>query len=141
MYDAILLPTDGSDAAEAAIEQAVGQAKAFDATLHVLFVIEVEASAPMQITVGSVVDRLQEEGSAITERVAEQAEAAGVDVTTEVAHGMADEEIIEYADEQDIGLIVMGTHGRRGVDRQLLGSVTERVVRTSPKPVLTVRFS
>lgn len=141
MYDAILLPTDGSEAAEVAIDQAIGQAQAFEATLHVLFVVEVEATAPMQITLGSVADRLEEEGSGMTNRIGEKAEAAGVEVVTEVTHGVADEEIIEYATEQDIGLIVMGTHGRRGVDRQLLGSVTERVVRSSPVPVLTVRMS
>lgn len=140
MYDAILVPTDGSDAAEAAVDQAIGQAAAFEATLHALFVVELAAVSPMQITLDDVVSRLEAEGEATTARIAEAAEAAGVEAVTDVRHGVADEEILDYAETHDVGLIVMGTHGRRGLDRQLLGSVTERVVRNSPIPVLTVRM-
>jgi nucleotide-binding universal stress UspA family protein len=114
MYDAIRFTIDGSEAAEAATEQAIGQAQAFDATLHILYVVEVEAFAPMQITLGSVMDRLEDEVSSIIQDVAEQTEAAGVDVVSEVTPGIADGEILAYADEQDIVLIVMETHGRRG---------------------------
>ncbi len=139
MYDAILVPTDGSDAAEAAIEQAVGQAVAFEATLHALFVVELAAASPMQITLDTVIHRLEAEGERVTGRIAEAAEAAGIEAVTSVRHGVADEAILDYVEEQDVDLVVMGTHGRRGVDRYLLGSVTERVVRRSPVPVLTVR--
>jgi len=51
------------------------------------------------------------------------------------------ESVLDYADEHDIDIIVMGTHGRTGLDHHLLGSVTEKVVRTSDVPVLTVRAS
>jgi nucleotide-binding universal stress UspA family protein len=60
-------------------------------------------------------------------------------VTTEVLQGDPVETIADYAGEYGVDLVVMGTHGRGGVSRMLLGSVTERVVRTAPVPVLTVR--
>ncbi|MFB6352941.1 MAG: universal stress protein, partial [Halobacteriales archaeon] len=126
-------------AAEEAIEQAVGQAAAFDATLHALYVVELQATSPMQLTLDTVIDRLEAEGADRTAEIAEAAESAGVEAVTDVRHGVADETIVDYVRAHDIDLVVMGTHGRRGVDRQLLGSVTERVVRTSPVPVLTVR--
>ena len=75
----------------------------------------------MQATLGSVMDRLEQEGSLITRRVAEQALGTGMDVVSGITQSIADEEILAYADEQDIGLIVTGTHGRRWVNRQLLG--------------------
>jgi nucleotide-binding universal stress UspA family protein len=73
--------------------------------------------------------------------VIQQAEAAGVDtIEGVVAQGAPHRAILDYVDEQDIDLIVMGTHGRTGLDRYLLGSVTEKVVRLSDAPVLTVRM-
>lgn len=141
MYNAILIPTDGSEAAEAAIEQAVGQAAAFDATLHVVFVVELAATSPLQITLDDVIDRIVADGEEHVRRIADSATAEGVETVTSVEHGLADEAIVDYAAANDIDLIVMGTHGRRGVDRQLLGSVTERIIRTSPVPVLAVRLA
>lgn len=141
MYDEILIPTDGSDAAEAAVEQAVGLAAAFDARLHAVFVVELAATAPLQVTLDHVIEQLEAEGEAVVGRIADDAAGAGRDVVTSVEHGVADEAIVDYAADHDIDLIVMGTHGRRGLDRQLLGSVSERVVRSSPVPVLTVRMN
>lgn len=139
MYDAILLPTDGSEAAEAAIEQAIGQASAFGATLHGVFVVELAVKTPLQITLDQVIEQIEADGEEYISRIAAAAEAAGVEAVTSVEHGMADEAIVNYVDAHDIDLVVMGTHGRRGVERQLLGSVTERVIRTCPVPVLAVR--
>jgi nucleotide-binding universal stress UspA family protein len=65
--------------------------------------------------------------------------AGEVPVTTEVVTGSPSRQISEYATQKDCDVIVMGTHGRSGVDRWLLGSVAERVVRSSPVPVLTLR--
>jgi nucleotide-binding universal stress UspA family protein len=63
-----------------------------------------------------------------------------VDIETVLRQGAPHTTILEYADEADVDLIVMGTHGRSGIHRYLLGSVTERVVRTADAPVLTVRM-
>ena len=131
MYERILIPTDGSEVAERAGEFAAAVASRLDADLHV---ISVEAPGGDLLA--------EDEGAAqhAVEAVAETAVEAGLDPTTEVVdtrwsvHGA----IIGYAEEHDIDCIVMGTHGRTGVGRFLLGSVAEQTLRESPIPVLTV---
>lgn len=139
MYDHVLLPTDGSEAATDAENEAFAVATTNDATLHVLFVVD-ETAGPLNVRGGD--ERFEEaesEGEETVEEIAERATQAGVgDVTEVVRRGTPHETILDYADEH-CDLIVMGTHGRSGLDRQLLGSVTEKVVRRSNPSVLTVR--
>ncbi|MDR5674077.1 Nucleotide-binding protein, UspA family [Halalkaliarchaeum sp. AArc-CO] len=139
MYDRILIPTDGSPAAEAAIEHAIDIAEKYDATVHALFVVDGAAYSTLEAGAEIVMEALESEGKRAVERIAEIADDAGLDCETSVVSGTAYRSIREYIDDHDIDLVVMGTHGRRGIDRYLLGSVTERVVRTSDVPVLTVR--
>ena len=139
MYDRILLPTDGSDASSRAVEQAVGLARETGAGLHVLFVLEDVPHAPETMD-DAVEGQLREIGEAAIEEIEERAEAAGVDLVTEMREGVPHETILEYAEEADVNAIAMGTHGRSGLDRYLLGSVAERVVRSAEVPVLTVRM-
>lgn len=141
MYDEILVPTDGSPASDAAIEHAIDLADRYDARLHALYVVDGGAYSTLEAGSEIVLEALESEGKEATERVARVASDAGVDSITNVTSGTAYRSIIDYADENDIDMIVMGTHGRKGIDRYLLGSVTERVVRTSDVPVLTVRQS
>jgi nucleotide-binding universal stress UspA family protein len=84
-------------------------------------------------------DMLRDEGESAVADIRQLAEGAGLPVETTVLEGSPSREIVRYAEEQDCDLIVMGTHGRGGIDRLLLGSVAERVVRASEVPVLTVR--
>lgn len=139
MYDRILFPTDGSDGTMGALDHAIAHAKTYDATLHVLYVVEetyplVEAGPP------DVLEELKEEGERLLDDVRARAKEAGVEsIQGTISGGSPYRQILQYADEHDIELIVMGTHGRRGVDRYLLGSVAEKVVRTAECPVLTVR--
>jgi nucleotide-binding universal stress UspA family protein len=142
----ILLPTDGSEGAEVAVGHAVSLAQTYGATLHVLAVADTKSYGTFTTGgAGTVI-------SALEERCRENLEAAETivaDLTsddpdspaveTAIRRGFPAEEILRYAEEQDADLVVMGTHGRTGVDRVLLGSVTERVVRRSPVPVVTVR--
>ena len=139
MYDEILVPTDGSDAAEAALEQAIELASAYGARIHGLYVVDVTSYSTLEAGGDIVLETLEQEGSDAVERVFDAAERAGVDVTTSVVSGTPHRDILEYADDHDVDLIVMGTHGRTGLDRYLLGSVTEKVVRGAGVPVLTVR--
>lgn len=141
MYDDILVPTDGSPASDAAIDHAIDIADRYGARLHALYVVDGSAYSTLEAGSEVVVDALESEGEQATDRVADAAAAAGVETTTTVTSGTAYRTIREYADEQAIDMIVMGTHGRKGLDRYLLGSVTERVVRTADVPVLTVRQS
>ena len=138
MYDVVLVPTDGSPTADAAVDHAVELAGRFGATVHALSVVDSGAYAVLEGETGFVSDALEREAEAAVARVAAAAREADVPVVEVVVRGTAYREILAYADEHDVDLIVMGTHGRRGLDRYLLGSVTERVVRSADQPVLTV---
>jgi nucleotide-binding universal stress UspA family protein len=137
MFDTVVVATDGSDSVKRAVAVAFDLADRFDAEVHTLSVIdasEVDAS-PQQ---------LREELRTALETTAEAAvatvaERANGDVTTATREGRPAAEICEYAREIDADLVATGTRGRHGENRLLLGSVAERIVRTSPVPVLTVR--
>ncbi|MGM0447680.1 MAG: universal stress protein [Methanobacteriota archaeon] len=139
MYSEILVPTDGSPASDAAIEHAIDLAEQYGARLHALYVVDGAAYSSLEAGAEVVVEALESEGAEATKRVADAAADAGVDCVTSVTSGTAYRSIHDYVDEHGIDVVVMGTHGRKGLDRYLLGSVTERVVRTSVVPVLTVR--
>ncbi|MFD1571734.1 universal stress protein [Halorubrum laminariae] len=139
MYSEILVPTDGSSASDAAIEHALDLAARYDARVHALYVVDGSAYSSLEAGAELVVEALEEEGTEATDRISDAAAEAGVDCETTVTTGTAYQSIRDYVESNDIDMIVMGTHGRKGLDRYLLGSVTERVVRTADVPVLTVR--
>lgn len=139
MYRRILLPTDGSPGTDRAVDHALELAGAFDATLYVLYVVDTDV-LPLDSHSRHLLDYLHEEGGLAIDRITERAEDRGIGpVTGEVREGTPHEEILRYAADNDADLIVMGTHGRRGLDRLLLGSTTDRVIRLSTVPVLAVR--
>ncbi len=138
MYERILLPTDGSETTEHALEHAIDLADRYDAELHVLYVVDATIVAD-DVDTGAIVEEFETAGERIVDDVAEQARAADVEsVTTAVVRGTPHREILAYADAHDVDLLVVGTHGRAGIERFLLGSVTEKVVRLSEVPVLVV---
>ena len=138
MYDRILLPTDGSQANRRAVEQAIGLARETGAELHVLFVVE-DMPYAAEMMDDQVEARLRTLGEQSVEDIRTMAIEEGVEVESAIRQGAPHTTILGYADEANVDAIVMGTQGRSGLDRYLLGSVTERVVRTSDIPVLTVR--
>jgi nucleotide-binding universal stress UspA family protein len=140
-YETIVLATDGSDCARAAGEHALELAATYDATLHALYVVDATdlgLTTPSEVDVEEIRDSLRAAGQRAVDAVAETATDAGIDGVGEVRVGIPHEEILAYADEVDAGLLVLGTHGRVGLRRYLLGSVAERVVRLADSPVLTV---
>jgi nucleotide-binding universal stress UspA family protein len=145
MYDRILVPTDGSAPATEAAAHGFEFAERHGATVHLLYVVEADYQGTVEAYGGvaafgeTILPALEEEGATVTEDLAAQAAAMDLETITEVRSGHARADIVEYADEHGIDLIVMGTHGRSGVERLLLGSVTERVLRASDVPVLVVR--
>lgn len=141
MYDRILVPTDGSTETERAVEHAAELAAAHGAELHAVYVINSAtfAGLHMETTWEGVDDVLREEGEAALQRVEEIVTSYDVPVTTRVLDGSPSRRIVEYAEAEDCDLVVMGTHGRGGIDRLLLGSVAEGVVRACSVPVLTVQ--
>lgn len=142
MYNDVLLATDGSEPASAATQHAIDIAEQYGATLHALFVIDTNTSW-LTVSKAEVHDVLRDLGEDASRAVLDDVETAAadadVDLTREVVEGAPDDRIVEYAAANDVDLIVVGTHGRRGIDRRLLGSVTERVIRNAATPVLTVK--
>ncbi|MFC7166461.1 universal stress protein [Halospeciosus flavus] len=141
MYDDVLVPTDGSEGVREAILEGVDLAELCDAAVHALYVVD-ERSTPdlPDVEWQSVRSSLENEGEESVATVTGEAKRRGLDATSDVRHGDPAETILTYADEQDVDAIVMGTHGRSGVSRYLLGSVTERVVRQATIPVVVVRI-
>lgn len=93
-----------------------------------------------EIETGPVVEQFEQTGASAVEDLEERIRDRGHDrVVSEVVHGRPHSGILSYAENNDIDLIVMETHGRTGLDRYLLGSVTEKVVRLADVPVVTVR--
>ncbi len=147
MYDTILVPTDGSDVAENAVNHALDLAEKYDADIHALYVVDTSA---MDISLGTEqVDRIrqgqydempeiQDRANRATGAVAEQAVQYGFEVTEAVVAGQPHDRIDGYAEDHGVDLIVMGSAGRGGVKRVLLGSVAERTLRTTAIPVLVV---
>jgi nucleotide-binding universal stress UspA family protein len=138
----ILVPTDLSEGAEEALDYACELAAKLDATVHLLNVIGIPALGLPELGVAltsTVIDSLivdnQKAIDALAARKCNQARIGSVVLKT----GDARDIINQTAKEVAADLIVMGTHGRRGISRALLGSVAENVVRTAPCPVLTVR--
>ncbi|MFB6070726.1 MAG: universal stress protein [Halanaeroarchaeum sp.] len=137
MIDTVVVATDGSESVGRAIDVALDLADRFDAAVHALSVVEESevTAAPAEIR-GQLREALEERGE---EAVADVAERAGGGVTTEVREGRPAAVIGSYAREVDADVVATGTRGRHGENRFLIGSVAERVVRTCPVPVLTVR--
>ncbi|MDB2225690.1 universal stress protein [Halorubrum ezzemoulense] len=142
LYDRILVPTDGSSEGELAVCHALDLAAVHGASVRAIYVVDTAryAGMPMETTWEGVGDLLYDDGEAALETVCELAADRGVDVETSVVDGSPSREIITHAERTGCDLVVMGTHGRGGIDRLLLGSVAEKVVRGSSVPVLTVRI-
>lgn len=141
----ILVPTDFSATADAALDYAKVLAGKLGATLHVLHVLEdayVGGSFAGELYVpespGLRAAMVKEAESLLAHRVSPQ-DREELHAETAVIVGRSFKAIVDYADEQRADLIVIGTHGRTGMAHLLLGSVAERIVRTAPCPVLTVR--
>lgn len=143
MYDRILVPTDGSEGMARIVEHAARLATVHGATLELVYVVNTAtvANLPMETSWEGVSEMLREEGEGALEAAEETAleTEPGLSVERTMLEGNPAHEIVRYADRGDCSLICMGTHGRGGVSRLLLGSVAERVVRSSEVPVLTVR--
>lgn len=144
MFDKILLPTDGSDVSLAAAERAAALAKLCGAPLHVVFVQEpypyAGIGAASQVGQQEYDAAAQRQASDAFARVAALANVPGVTLTSERVEGRSPAEaIVDAARREGADLIVMGSHGRTGVARVLLGSVAQKVLVLSPVPVMIVK--
>jgi nucleotide-binding universal stress UspA family protein len=147
VYSRILLPTDGSENAKRAGKHAIWISDASGADIVVLNVIEPyypQISALPNFS-EVIFDELREEGETAVRSFKQELESnqcngicKNIKLTTQIKEGKAFVEIIEFIKKENIDLVVMGASGRHGLDRFILGSVTERVVREAICPVLVV---
>jgi universal stress protein A len=141
----ILVPTDFSAPSDAALEYAKMLAERFGASMHVLHVMEEPDAAGAwgsEVYIAELPrmrEAAQREAEKRLSEIFTTNERSRLKPSAEIADGRAARTIVEVARRQQIDLIVMGTHGRSGVARLLLGSVTEKVLRTAACPVLAVR--
>jgi len=142
MYDTILIPYDGSEESEKGAQHGIDLADALGATVHVLYVIDLPG-APRSLSIWENEDEMREEydnyAEEVTTEVAERAAEQGVDAVTAVRSGSPSEEIVEYADHEGVDAIVM-VSAYKGKLGNILGGVTDKVVRASTVPVISRRM-
>ena len=142
MTEHVLVPHDGSPQAEAALAHALAEFPEADLTvLHVIDPTDTGYSAGAMLPDFSEqwYEHAKEEAEAIFESAREQAADHAGEVETVRELGRPSRRIVDYAEERDVDHVVIGSHGRRGVSRILLGSVAETVARRAPMPVTIIR--
>lgn len=139
----ILAPTDFSELSKQGLTSALELAETFGAKLLLLHVVEpptypVEGIMPSQLGT-TMLDDLERQASRDLAQMLSETHDSKVEVTRRVVAGIPYRKIVEVAEEEKSDLIVMTTHGRTGFSHLVMGSVTEKIVRTAPCPVLTIR--
>ena len=141
----ILFPTDFSQGARAAMDYAISLSRDYEARLILLYVIQdisiAEWYIPSSISAADLVEDMQKSAEKEMERWGNEVAEKVSPVERLITRGVPFVEIIRTAKEKNVDLIVIGTHGRTGIDHMLFGSTAEKVVRKSPCPVLTVRMA
>jgi nucleotide-binding universal stress UspA family protein len=142
MYRRILVPVDGSPAAVRGLDEAIRLAKLTGGTLHLVHALDAPVLLGLDAYHTDVFGAMREAGKRIVEEMHARARAGGVEATTflsDVLPGRVSDVVVEQAKACGADLVVLGTHGRRGVGRWLLGSDAEQIMRVAPTPVLLVR--
>ncbi|MFB6084134.1 MAG: universal stress protein [Halorientalis sp.] len=135
MHDVILVATDGSEPAQRAVDHAFELAEASDATVHVMSVVDTKRyGEPALSSAELVLDDFEDRAQALLQYIAERGEEIDVNLVTEQTHGEPHAEILEYADEVDADVLVLGRHGLSRTGHHI-GSVSDRVVDGSDRPV------
>jgi universal stress protein A len=139
----ILAPTDFSELSKQGLKSALELAEAFGAKLLLLYVVEappypVEGIVPSHLG-ATLLDDLERQATNDLAQMLSETQASTMDVARRVVVGIPYRKIVDVAEEEKIDLIVMTTHGRTGLSHLVMGSVAEKIVRTAPCPVLTIR--
>ncbi len=137
-YNRVMIATDGSELGRKAVLNGIEIARLGGAKIYAVYVV---AAIPHRDTgwEKAMKEHLRTEGEDAMSFIEEKGKAAGVEVESVILEGNPGDRIVEFADKNDIDLIVLGTQGKSGVQRFLLGSVAENVVRHSKQAVLVVR--
>lgn len=137
-WNRILVPTDFSETSEAAVRHGVDLARAFNAGLILLYVGDAVREVATEFPLGLDASQVDADRERLL-RLMSPADQAQVHPEFVMVAGSPAAEIVRCAEEREVDVIVMGTHGRGGVTHLLLGSVAEQVIRTAPCPVLVIR--
>lgn len=146
MYKQILCPVDGSDTSNCGMTEAINLAREIQAKVRFLYIVDSFYPMLDDMEIGNIAEiihDLHEHGKCILDRAKTSALAQGVEADAAILEGelnRVSEVIVMHAKQWPADLILMGTHGRRGLSHLLMGSDAEAVIRTSPVPVLTVRL-
>lgn len=143
MYKRILVPIDGSPTSVQGVDEAIRLAKLTGAKIHLVHVLDqLPFVTGFEVYSVDIIGILKSAGTEIAKRMQDRVAASGVDVSSfvsDVLPGRVCDVVMEQAEAMRSDLIVLGTHGRRGMSRLLIGSDAEQIVRTSSIPVLLVR--
>lgn len=141
MYDNVLIATDGSDAADGCVDHGLDIAEAMGATVHVVYVVETKASYILTVGVSDEeLESYREYGEDVVREVIDRASDRGLDGEGVLRTGRPAEEIVEYAEESDVDVIVVGRQGHGAIGKHL-GSTAEKVTRMAEIPVTVVAES
>ena len=140
-FKKILVPTDGSEFTKFAVDKAIELAELSGGKVTALFVLDksIYANSPMDTALINVYDTLEKEGRYATSYVSEKAKAAGVEVEEKLVEGVPSKVILQEADAGGYDVIVMGTLGRTGISKLLMGSVAEKIVQNAKCPVMVAK--
>jgi len=141
VFTNILVAVDGSQASDRAIERAVDEAKAWNARLHAIYVVETGlfTSMPSDNTIEILYRVLENEGNAVLEKAKKIAAKSGVTLVPHMKQGHAGTEIIALAQQEKVDLIIAGSHGKSQTDRLLIGSVSSYIIAHSNVTTMVVR--
>jgi nucleotide-binding universal stress UspA family protein len=141
LYKKILIPTDSSEVSMEASRHALEIAKEMGSRVYAVYVVDVVPfiGLPTEGLWESMKEILEEEGKEALKKIEDTAKEMGVDLKSEILEGSPANEILDYAKKKKVDLIVMGTTGKTGLDKLLLGSVAEKVSKGAHCPVLLVK--
>ena len=134
----ILVPVDFSEDSDRALDYAINLGLQLEAVLILVHVIHVHLPRTAETSFPNIMDHIRKEADEHVKTRRQRAKDAGMRAASIVEPGLPSAKIVEVARDEQVDLVVMGTHGRTGLHHLLLGSVAERVVRLSPCPVLTM---
>ena len=145
-FSNILLPTDFSENFDIALNYGKEMAKSIGSTLHVMHTVETiivpsEVVFAPHAKIVDIENQIREYAENKLGEISDELKQEGYNVQTAMTEGKSDEEIVKYAEENNIDLICIAAHGKSGIEHFLLGSTTEKVLRTAPCPVIAVRMA
>lgn len=142
-FNSVLIPTDGSEDATYAARKGLSLAKLINAKKVIALYVKDLVSlygVPEDDMILFINANLEDEGNTILSDIKNEGKELGLDVETVILEGHPADEILQVAEDRGVDIIVMGTVGRSGITRLLMGSVAEKVTRHAPCPVLVVRY-